>query len=209
MIRFKDRSDAGEQLAHRLLEYANNPQVCVLGLARGGMVTAHAIAKILHVPCDVIVVRKIGSPYNPEMALGALSEDGSVILDAHFMRLMGETTASLQPILEKEKHELERRKNLYRDGRPLPDVRHKIVILADDGVATGATMKAALKTVRAQEPQKIIIAVPVASSEFLNDMRHEGIHVVCITLLDPMGAISPFYERFPQVTDNQVVQLLQ
>lgn len=208
-MRFKDRNDAGQQLAHKLLEYANNPQVRVCGLARGGVVTAHTIAQVLQVPCDVIIVRKIGSLYNPELALGALSEDGSLMLDAHYMRLVGETAASLQPVIEQEMQELERRKKIYRGGKALPDMHNKIVILADDGVATGSTMKAALKTVIAQKPQQIIIAVPVASSEFLNDMRQEGIKVVCITLLDPVGAISPFYEHFPQVTDEQVVQLLK
>lgn len=208
MIRFKDRRDAGQQLAHKLLEYANNAQVRVLGLARGGVVTAHEIAHMLHVPCTVIVVRKIGSPYYPELALGALSEDGAIILDAHTMNVMGETPVSLRSSIAHEMQELERRKKLYRGGQPLPDLHQKIVILADDGIATGATMKAALKTVRALNPQQIIIAVPVVSSKFLNEMRHEGIHVVCVTLLDPLIAISQFYESFPQVTDDEVVKLL-
>lgn len=207
MLHFKDRVDAGQQLAHKLLDYQHNAHVVVLGIARGGAVTAHTIAQILRVPFDIVVARKIGSRFNPEMGLGAISEDGSLVLDKHFMRLMSETTESLRPVIEKEMKELERRKKLYRNGRSLHDIHNKIVILVDDGVATGGTMKATLKMVRAQA-QQVIVAVPVASSEFLNEMRHEGIQVVCLTLLDSLGGISPFYEHFPQITDDEVTQLL-
>jgi putative phosphoribosyl transferase len=209
MKQFRDRVDAAKQLAQKLVSYINNPDVIVLGLARGGVVTAHTLAQELHVPWDVVIVRKIASPRNPEFALGALSEDGSLDLNEHAMQLMGETRESLSDVIDSEEEELERRKQIYRKGKSPKNLRNKIVILTDDGVATGATMRAALKTIRVQQPKKIIIAVPVASAEFVGAMRNQVDDVVVLTMLDPFGAISLFYQEFPQISDEEVIKLLQ
>lgn len=204
---FKDRVDGARQLLDRLKKYKGKKKVVVLGLARGGVVTAAEIARELKVPLEVIVVRKIGSPFNPEYAVGAIAEDGTVELSQQDMNISGIPDGLLEPIIEKEKKELERRIKLYRAGSSLK-LKGKTAILVDDGIATGRTMRAAIKSVRKSGAKKIIVAVPVITISFLEKIKGEVDDIAYVRLLGPFGAIGAVYKSFPQVEDDEVVVLL-
>ncbi len=205
---FKDRIDAGKLLAQQLLEYKDKPEVIVLGLPRGGVVTAFEIAKILDVPLDIVVPRKIGAPFNPELAVAAIAEDGSIIINDQLMNNLGLQLDDLQDLITTEKQEAARRMKLYRRGRPPLELAGKTVILVDDGIATGATMRAAISSVRSRGVKSIVVAVPVAPPDAIEEIRSEVEDLVCLFMTENFLGIGDFYDEFPQTEDQEVIDLM-
>lgn len=204
---FKDRSDAGAQLARLLNEYRGN-KTLVLGLPRGGVVVAYEVAKILKSPLDVIVVRKIGAPWDPELAIGAISEKGVQFVDKQSIASLGIAKSSLGEIIKQKRIELLRRVSLYRRGKSLPKLERKTVILVDDGLATGATAQAAAMAVAKLKPKKIILAVPVGAYQSIASVKPYVDNLVCIHTPADLVAIGSYYDDFAQVSDAQVINLL-
>ncbi len=207
---FEDRADAGQRLAEQLKEYKEKNNVIVLGLPRGGVVVAAEVAQDLQAPLDVVVVRKIGSAANPEVAIGALMQDGTVLWDKELAKILDLHSDEVEQIVDQEREELVRRLAQYRHGRGPLKLGNKIVILVDDGLATGMTMRAAIKTVQEQKPLKIIVAVPVASNIQAAQIR--GMMGVddCLCLIeDPtFRSVGQYYNHFAQVNDEEVETLL-
>ncbi|MBW4561113.1 MAG: phosphoribosyltransferase [Mojavia pulchra JT2-VF2] len=205
---FKDRRLAGQFLAQDLAAYANSPNVLLLALPRGGVPVAFEIAKALNVPLDVLVVRKLGVPNQEELAMGAIASGGVQILNEDIVRQLNISDATIETVATKEQKELERREQLYRGNRPFPELQGKTIILVDDGLATGATMWAAIQAVRKHQPARIVVAVPVAASQTCEDFAGEVDEVVCITSPSPFYSVGLWYEQFPQTTDDEVRDLL-
>lgn len=209
MKRFANRRDAGRQLAAKLRAYQNRADVIVLGIPRGGIVVAAEIARALHAPLDVLIAHKIGAPFNEELAIGAIAGDGTVFFDnalIHELRLAPEL---VQQARDAQQREIERRAKLYRGTRAPFQLQFKIVIVADDGVATGATTIAALRALRQHEPARLILAVPVAPRQVAPLLRAECDEVLLLDMPEPFVAVGYFYEDFEQVTDEQVMNILQ
>lgn len=194
---FPDRAAAGQQLANVLNTYRNKPDVVVLGLPRGGVVTAAAVAEALHAPLDIVITRKLGAPGNQEYAVGALTEQGTVV---------GSGTAS---IIAQEKTELARRVQQYRQCKLPLDVKNKIVILVDDGIATGLTMQAAIESIHQQKPKQLIVAVPVAPPDTVAKLRSQVDNLIVLDQPDNFMAVGQFYETFDQVSDDEVQYYLE
>ncbi len=209
MIRFKNRTHAGELLAQKLTTYTKQPDTIVIGLPRGGVVTAFQVAQTLNLPLDIIVTRKIGAPFNPELAVGALTEDGQIDLNISLMRSLNISQDDLTQIIEDEKKEAQRRLQLYRKNKPTRNLHNKTVILIDDGIATGATMKAAIKSAQKDKAKKIIVAVPVAPPETIRYFKQRADELICLMQPEDLGAIGQFYEHFVQTTDKEVIALLK
>jgi len=209
MVRFKDRIDGGKKLAMLLTSYTNNPNAIVIGLARGGVVTAYQVACLLHLPLDLIVPRKISAPNNPELAVGALTQEGGVIWNNALLKQLGLTETDLAENIEKEKKESTRRLTLYRKNRSPLNVKDKIVILVDDGMATGATMQAAIASVRFAGAKKIVVALPVASEQALKKIKKEADEVVYVLMPEDFWGVGSFYDHFAQTTDEEVITLMQ
>jgi predicted phosphoribosyltransferase len=209
MSRFLDRREAGRVLAHRLMEYAGRPDVIVLGLPRGGVVVAYEVARALGVPLDVFTVRKIGLPWNEEMAVGAIASGGVRVLDRAAMSYMGVTEESLGATIEREQRELQRREQLYRDERPFRDLTGRTVILVDDGLATGSTAQSAVEAVRQHKPAAIVVAVPVASREACARMTALGVKCVAVLTPEPFYGVGIWYYDFGQTEDAEVLALLR
>ena len=209
MIRCKDRVDCGKRLAEKLLAYKNKKNIIVIGLPRGGVVTAFHVATALHLPLDIVVPRKIGAPHNPELAIGAVTEDGSVQLDETLVMLTGATNEYLEHAIETERQEATRRLNVYRKNRPPLDLTGKTVILVDDGIATGATIRAAITSCHAKGAQKIILAIPVAPDDTLKKLKGMVDKIICLIRPTDFTAISAYYDNFEQTTDEEVVTLMQ
>ena len=205
---FRDRVDAGEQLVPRLKQYANQAEVIVLGLPRGGVVTAAVIAKTLKLPLDIIVPRKIGAPMNEELALGAVAEEGAVMLDERLTSLLGVSREYLDATVEKERVEAARRLHKYRGNRPPLNLNGKTAIIVDDGVATGATMRAAIASAKAKGARRVIAATPVIAPDTLVQLQREADEVVYLEAPSYFSAVGQFYEKFEQTEDEQVVALL-
>lgn len=205
--RFKDRMDAGRQLAARL-EHLHDHDVIVLALPRGGLPVGYEVAHALHAPLDVLNVRKLGVPWQEELAMGAIATGGvrvlnnDVIMAAGITKDMIEQAASLQAL------ELDRRERLYRSGRPAPDLRGRTVVLVDDGVATGATTRAAIGVIRAQRPAKLVLAVPVAQESVAKELAREVDEMVCVMTPGDLYAIGVWYDSFPQLGDPEVQRIL-
>ncbi|HEV8366069.1 MAG TPA: phosphoribosyltransferase [Gemmatimonadaceae bacterium] len=206
---FVDRHDAGRQLAGTLAELDLDPRsAVVLGLPRGGVPVAYEVAKALDLPLDVFLVRKIGLPTQPELAIGAIATGGVRVFNGEMIRESGITEADIAAVVAYEERELARREGLYRgDERPI-DAKGKTVILVDDGLATGASMFAAVTALRAHDPARIIVAVPVASSEACADLRRVADVVVCVETPEPFRAVGVWYHDFSQTTDQEVRALL-
>ena len=181
----------------------------VLGLPRGGMVTAYEIAKTLNLPLDMKVVRKIGAPSNPELAVGALTASGTIYLNKPLMESLGLSIDMLAPTIELEKKEALRRLKAYRGDRPPLEIKDKTIILVDDGIATGATMYAAIESVKLHGAKKVIVAVPVGSQEKLSEIIGKVDEVICLEQPSQFIAISLLYDSFAQVTDDQVIEIMQ
>ena len=207
-VRFRDRAEAGRALARALSHYAGRDDVVVLALPRGGVPVGHEVAKQLGAPLDVFLVRKLGVPGHEELAMGAIASGGVLVLDEGVLRWLGISEQQLQKTLAKELDQLRRREAAYRDGRRLPDLKGKTVILVDDGLATGASMQAAARAVRRHEPARIVIAVPVASRATCDKFRDEVDDVVCAITPVPFHAVGNWYEDFSQTTDDEVRELL-
>ncbi len=207
---FENRADAGQRLAEQLKAYKGKSNVIVLGLPRGGVVVAAEVAQDLQAPLDVVVVRKIGTLSNPETAVGAVMQDGTVIWNKEFAKIVDVQSQEMQQIVEQERNELARRLVQYRHGRGSLKLQNKIVILVDDGLATGLTMVAAIKSVLEQKPAKIIVAIPVSSAIQAAQIR--GMQDVddCLCLIeDPaFRAVGQYYNNFAQVSDEEVETLL-
>jgi predicted phosphoribosyltransferase len=206
--RFLDRAAAGRALARALSHYAGRDDVVVLALPRGGVPVGYEVAKELGAPLDVFLVRKLGVPGHEELAMGAIASGGVLVLDEGVLRWLDITEQQIQKTLARELDELRRREAAYRDGRPLPNLKGKTVILVDDGLATGASMRAAARAVRRHEPARIVIAVPVASRATCDKFRDEVDEVVCAVTPAPFYAVGNWYEDFSQTSDEEVRELL-
>jgi putative phosphoribosyl transferase len=204
----KNRTEAGRLLAEKLTVYANREDVIVLGLPRGGLPVAYEIANKLNAPLDVFVVRKLGVPWQEELAMGAIATGGVRVLNDEVVRAYGISDDEIALVEAKEQKELERRECAYRGGRPALDVRGRTVILVDDGIATGTTMRAGLAALRKLQPARIVVAVAVAPESTFEELKAEADEVVCILTPEAFIAISMWYERFAQTTDEQVRDLL-
>lgn len=209
LTRFRDRSEAGRRLADELREYAHRSDVVVLALPRGGVPVGYEVAEALDVPLDVFVVRKLGLPGQEELAMGAVATGGVRVLDRNLIRAAGVTDEQLQRVIQEQELELQRRELAYRGDRPRTDLHEKIVILVDDGLATGASMRAAVEAVRHDRPARIVVAVPVAARETCDAFRDIVDEVVCAMTPEPFHAVGLWYEDFTQTTDQDVHDLLE
>jgi predicted phosphoribosyltransferase len=205
---FRDRSHAGALLAERLTAYKGRADVLVLGLPRGGIPVAYEVARELAAPLDIFIVRKLGAPGQPELAMGAIASGGVRVLNDSVVRALGIPRSAIDRVEAAEQVELERREALYRSGQPPPEVRGRIVILIDDGLATGSTIRAAVAALRPRGPRRIVVAVPVAAAETCAEFRHEVDEVVCAETPEPFFAVGEFYRDFSQTTDEEVRDLL-
>jgi putative phosphoribosyl transferase len=205
---YKDRRDAGRQLAQRLTQYRDKPDVVVLGLPRGGVTVAHEIATALHSRLDILIVRKIGFPGNPELAAGAVSETGTVVLNEGIVSAYGVSRDYLERETARQKEEIARRATLYRGGNGVPPLAGKTVILVDDGVATGATLKAAIATLKEERLAKLVVALPVASQNAQREIASTVDEWVCPHTPAIFRAVGNFYHDFSQVEDDEVVAML-
>ena len=206
--RFRDRADAGRALAASLAGYAGRSDVTVLALPRGGVPVAFEVARALGAPLDVFLVRKLGLPGHEEFAMGAIASGGIRLINDDVVREYSISRAEIDAVIAAEERELERRERIYRDGRPLPPLENRTVILVDDGLATGASMQAAVLAVREQSPGRIIVAAPVAAVETCDDFRALVDEIVCVETPDPFYAVGIWYEDFEQTTDQEVHDLL-
>jgi putative phosphoribosyl transferase len=205
---FRDRREAGRVLARLLGRYAGRDDVVVLALPRGGVPVAYEVAKALAAPLDVFAVRKLGVPGHGELAMGALASGGSLVLDERLIRSLGIGEAAIERTLAAEARELERRELAYRGGRELPELASKTVILVDDGLATGSTMRAAALAVRKHRPARIVVAVPVAAAQTCNELRADVDEVVCAVTPRAFHAVGLWYDDFSQTSDAEVRELL-
>jgi len=208
--RFINRSDAGRQLAAVLApRYTARSDLLVLGLPRGGVPVAFEIAMTLDAPLDVFIVRKLGLPGHEEFGIGAIASGGVRVVDDTVLRAYGVDAETLDRITERERRELERREHLYRDDRPFPSIVDRLVILVDDGLATGSTMRAAVAALRAERPREIVVAVPVGARETCAAMADLADDVVCLSTPEPFYAVGLWYDDFEQTEDDEVHALLE
>jgi putative phosphoribosyl transferase len=205
---FADRREAGRFLASKLKEYADRPDVLVLALPRGGVPVAYEVAQALHAPLDIFLVRKLGLPGREELAMGAIASGGVIVLNEDVVRALGITQDVLESVIAAEHKELERRERSYRGDRPPPDVRGRTVILVDDGLATGSTMRAAVAALRRQGPARIVVAVPIGAPETCSEFEREADDVICAVTPEPFYAVGLWYGDFSQTTDEEVRELL-
>lgn len=206
---FQDRVEAGQVLASELHAYANQPDVLVLALPRGGVPVAWEVARALNAPLDVFLVRKLGVPGHEELAMGAIASGGVRVLNRAVVEGLNIPDHVIAAVAAEEQRELERRKHSYRGSRPDPEVRGRTVVLVDDGLATGATMRAAAAALRAQQPGRLVVAVPVAARETCEEFRDEVDQIVCAITPEPFHAVGVWYEDFSQTTDEEVHELLE
>jgi len=205
---FQDRTDAGRQLAEELLSYAGRDDVIVLALPRGGVPVAFEVAQRLGVPLDVFVVRKLGVPGHEELAMGAIASGGIRVLNEDVLYVLPDAQSIVEMVTAIEREELKRRERDYRGDRPAPEVRGRTVILVDDGLATGATMRAAAAALRQQGAAKIIVAVPVGAPSSCHEIRSAADEVVCLQTPGSFMGVGQYYEDFSQTTDEEVRELL-
>jgi putative phosphoribosyl transferase len=207
--RFLNRTDAGRRLAATLLAYAGRPDVIVLALPRGGVVVAYEVARELDVPLDVFIVRKLGVPEHDELAMGAIASGGASVLDEALVRELRISERDIRTVIAAEQRELERREREYRGDRPPPDIAGRTVILVDDGLATGASMRVAVAALKQEHPGRLVVAVPIAPPETCDTLRREADDVVCAVTPEPFYAVGLWYEDFTQTTDREVHDLLE
>ena len=209
MARFHDRRDAGRKLAQELLHYANRSDVIVLALPRGGVPVAYEVALALNVPLDIFIVRKLGLPGHEELAIGAIASGGIRVLNEDIIRMLHIPEGVIDHVARCELQELQRREESYRGDRPPLEVRDKTVILIDDGLATGASMRAAVTGLRTQNPKRIVVAVPTAAPETCQAFEKEVDEVVCAITPEPFLGVGRWYEDFSQTTDEEVRLFLE
>jgi len=208
-MRFHDRAEAGKELSARLAAYAGRTDLLVLALPRGGVPVAFEVARALRAPLDVYLVRKLGVPGHPELAMGAIASGGVRVLNRETVQALGIPRRIIDVVAAREQAELKRRERAYRDDLPPPDARGRTVILVDDGLATGATMRAAVTALRQQEPARIVVAVPIAASSVCAELGAEVDEIVCAVTPDPFYAVGLWYEDFSPITDDEVRELLR
>ena len=206
---FADRRDAGVQLISRLKEYKDQQGVIVLALPRGGVATGYEIARSLNIPLDIVIVRKIGFPGQPELAIGAVSETGTVVLNTSIISTYGVPKEYIEREVSRQKEEISRRVKLYRKGKRLPSLEGRTVILVDDGVATGATMKSAIATLKEENLKKLIVALPVAPPGVVKELEQMVDLFICIETPFDFMAVGSYYHDFTQVSDEEVINLLE
>jgi predicted phosphoribosyltransferase len=196
-------------LAAALLSYRNQHPI-ILALPRGGVPVAAEVAKALRASLDIILVRKIGAPVAPELAVGAVVDGASptIVSNPEIIRLTGTSEMQFQRICKEELAEIERRRHLFLGNRPPIDPRGRVVIVIDDGIATGATTRAALRAIRTRQPKKLVLAVPVGATNAINELRDEVDDVICLEKLEPFGSVGYFYSDFRQLTDQDVIEIL-
>lgn len=205
---FDDRRAAGRALAARLSKYSGRDDVLVLALPRGGVPVAHEVAEALGVPLDLFLVRKLGTPGHRELAMGAIASGGVRVLNNDVVGWYGVSPQTIDAIARDEQRELERREAAYRDGRPSAPIDGRVVILIDDGLATGSTMRAAVQAVRQRQPSRVVVAVPVGARETCDELGAIADEVVCVRMPEPFSAVGQWYLDFDQTTDDEVRELL-
>ena len=208
-IRFRNRAEAGSLLARKLERYRDIAGVLVLGLPRGGVPVANAVAMALNAPLDILLVRKLGVPGQDELAMGAIASNGIQILNDSVIQCLGIPESVVESVTKREAEELRRREREYRGIRPPVDVPGKTVIVIDDGLATGSTMKAAIAALRSQDPARIVVAVPTASLDTCEELKSAADEIVCAITPEPFYAVGFSYEDFEQTTDSEVRALIQ
>lgn len=208
MTFFNDRVDAGKKLAKELSKYANRSDVLILALPRGGVPVAFEVAKELNVKMDVFIVRKLGVPGNEELAMGAIASDNILVLNEDVIRSFQIPERVIDKVAENELKELGRRERAYRGDRPKPEIKGMTVILIDDGLATGATMRAAAAALKTKNPAKIVVAVPTAARDTCEFFGREVDEVICVATPEPFYGVGAWYEDFSQTTDKEVCELL-
>ena len=205
---FRNRREAGLELAERLRQYGGRDDVVVLGLPRGGVPVASEVARVLEAPLDIFVVRKLGVPGHSELAMGAIAGGGVRVLNDDVVRWYGLPLATIDAVASAEQAELERREHAYRNGRsPIP-LGGRVVLIVDDGLATGSTMRAAVRAVRQLKPSRVVVAVPVGAPDTCRDLERAADEVVCLATPEPFEAVGLWYEDFGQTTDEEVRDLL-
>lgn len=209
MPTFKDRTEAGRQLAEALSEYAGRDDVIVLGLPRGGVPVAYEVAKGLQAPLDVYLVRKLGTPGRPELAMGAIASGGVRVVNDDVVNSLGIDRSTIEEAADRERDELQRREQAYRGDRPEPELEDRVVILVDDGLATGATMHAAADAVRTKDPAQIVVAVGTAPPETKAEFESAIDRIVCLTTPRPFLGVGGSYADFSQTSDEEVRRLLE
>src|SRR5438094_2600642 len=205
---FENRAEAGRELAEKLDKYSGREDVIVLGLPRGGVPVAYEVAKRLRAPLDVFIVRKLGVPGFEELAAGAIASGGVRVLNEDVVRAIPYASEAIEAVTAKETAELQRREQIYREGRPAPELRDKIAILVDDGLATGATMRAAVKALRQQGAAKIVVAVPVGPPDTCHEIEEQADETICLNMPEFFQAVGQYYEDFSQTTDEDVRELV-
>ncbi|MBM3127319.1 MAG: phosphoribosyltransferase [Chloroflexi bacterium] len=206
---FHDRTDAGKQLAARLAFLKNQPDVIVLGIPRGGIVVAAEIARALNAPLDVFLAHKLGAPFNPELAIGAITSTGEVLLDESLVIELRLSQKEIAREIEHQRKEIARRLAIFRGKRAPLDLKNKTVVIADDGIATGSTMLAALRALRQAQPARLILAIPVGPPETIQRLARESDQVVVLDTPEPFWAVGRFYAQFDQTSDEEVIALLR
>ncbi len=207
-IAFPNRAEAGRLLAEKLEKYVGRYDVIVLGLPRGGVPVAFEVAQRLGAPLDVFIVRKLGMPGFEELAAGAIASGGVRVLNEDVVRALPNAEEAIESVTARETAELERREQKYRDGRPAPELRDRIVILVDDGLATGATMRAAVKALRQSAAAKIVAAVPVGPPDTCHELEEQADETICLSMPEFFQAVGQYYEDFSQISDEDVRELL-
>jgi predicted phosphoribosyltransferase len=209
MAIFRDRRDAGRKLAEKLSRYANRSDVIVLALPRGGVPVAYEVARALNAPLDIFTVRKLGVPGHEELAMGAIATGGARVINQDIIRIINIPQGLVEAVVKQELKELERRERAYRGDRPMREIRAHTAILVDDGLATGASMHAAILGLRARDPAAIVVAVPTAALETCEALKQEVDDVVCATTPEPFYGVSRWYDDFSQTSDEEVQRLLE
>lgn len=206
--RFVNRQEAGKVLASRLLSYQNEPQTIILALPRGGVPVGFEIAQTLHLPLDILIVRKLGVPGFEELALGAMASGDIIFLNPEVVETLNISEEVVRQVIDKELQELKRREKLYRGEKSFPDLANQTVILVDDGLATGASMRVAIRAVRQKKPAAVVVAVPVGADSACAELRKEADEVICVLTPRHFQSVGGWYEDFSQTTDEEVRKLL-
>ena len=208
VVMFKNREEAGRRLAAELLQYRDDPRSLVLALPRGGVAVGYELSLALHIPLDVFITRKIGAPGNPEYAIGAVAETGSLYLNQEAVRSFGLSQYELDRLIHIQEKEITRRKELYRQGRSLPQLTGRTLLLVDDGIATGSTFIASVLAIRSLQPRRLVGVIPVGPSSTIREVRAHVDELVVLMTPDPFYAVGNFFTDFTQVEDRDVIQYL-